>query len=208
MKTNVKWLLNMVNSIVNVLWYVNMVLFVVAFFVLTVTFIENRYTDMSMAVKYKQAPAATTLKPLLSQLNEHITIQEDQALIKMHVAVTPGIMITAYFLLLGFETLVIVTLYNLRKLFKSIKQQQPFEYNNIRRLKIIALCLALFTPLNILYGLLSYITLTGHIEGFNSRFMMVWSDSFIGVILGAVIYIMADIFSYGFELKKEIEEFV
>ncbi|GAB3934449.1 hypothetical protein GCM10028827_34790 [Mucilaginibacter myungsuensis] len=46
------------------------------------------------------------------------------------------------------------------------------------------------------------------IVDFDKQMKMVWSDNFIGPILGAVIYIIADIFKYGLELKKETEEFV
>lgn len=207
MKTNSKWLLNLVNGILTIAWYLNMLLCAIAFLSLTITFITKDYTNNDALVKYRSDPGISNLQAA-TNLVKTITIQSDQSLIKMDVRITLWLIISAYMLVIMFEALVFITLYNLRKIFGAIKQQQPFHYDNVRRLKITALCLALFTPLNILYGILKYAMLTQQVQGFSGRFMMVWSDSFIGVILGAVIYIMADIFSYGFELKKEVEEFV
>jgi hypothetical protein len=96
-------------------------------------------------------------------------------------------------------------IYQLRKLFDSIRQNIPFKYDNMKRLRITALCFALLTPLHILLGISTSMILRGQVKDYGQ---MVWSESFIGLILGAAIYIMADIFKYGFELQKENGEFV
>lgn len=114
-------------------------------------------------------------------------------------------MAAAYFFLISLEILIMTIIYQLRKLFESIKQDAPFKYDNIRRLRITALCFASLTVLNILQGISTSILLRSHVKDYGQ---MVWSESFIGLILGAVIYIMADIFRYGFELQKENGEFV
>jgi hypothetical protein len=98
-------------------------------------------------------------------------------------------------------------IYQLRKFFDTVHQHTPFVYDNIRRLKITAICFASLTVLNILLGISSAIILKSNVKDMNLM-NMVWHDSLIGFILGAVIYIIADVFKQGFNLQKENEEFV
>lgn len=87
------------------------------------------------------------------------------------------------------------------------KDSTPFQYDNIRRLKIIALCFALLTPVHILVGLCTAFILHTQVKDF-SLLNMVWTENLSDLIMGAVIYVMADVFNYGFSLQKENEEFV
>ena len=204
MKTNSKWLLDTVRVILNILWYVNIVLIIIAFSMLTWKFITTDAVDFSTPVKYPLHPEITKLDPVTSGSGP-ITLQSDQGTLKIQVKNTVGQMAAAYFFLISLEILIMTIIYQLRKLFESIKQDAPFKYDNIRRLRITALCFASLTVLNILQGISTSILLRSHVKDYGQ---MVWSESFIGLILGAVIYIMADIFRYGFELQKENGEFV
>ena len=78
----------------------------------------------------------------------------------------------------------------------------------MKRLKITALCIVLFIPVNILLDVLNYSLLSQQIAGFHTDFKITDTGNLIYIILGIAIYVMADVFSYGFELKKENEEFV
>jgi uncharacterized BrkB/YihY/UPF0761 family membrane protein len=98
-------------------------------------------------------------------------------------------------------------IYHLRKFFITINQNAPFTYENVHRLKITALCFALTTVLSILLGISTAVILKTNVKEINLM-NMVWEQSFTGLILGAMLYILADIFKYGFELKKEIGEFI
>lgn len=206
MKTQLKVVLKIVSFILNIAWYINIILIVVSLTMLTWKFITSDFAEFSAPVKYKGNAEIISLDPVTSNA-DHITAQRDQATIRMELKNSTGYVLTAYFFLIGFEALAMLIIYHLRKFFNTIKKSSPFEQINIRRLKITALCFALLTPLHMLLGVSTYLILKENIKDFDLM-QMVWSESFIGVILGAVIYIMADVFKYGFELKKENEGFI
>lgn len=205
MKTT-SWLLTTIRVILNVFWYGNIVLALFAFCVLTWKISTSNYTEFSNPVKYPLSTTAINLQSLTPDVS-NITLTPDQATIKMHLVNNFSHVAMAYFFLFAFEALVMAIIYQLRKFFDTIKQNAPFTYDNVRRLKITALCFALFTLLNILLGISTAVILKTNVKDMNLM-NMVWEQSFTGLILGAMLYILADIFKYGFELKKEIGEFV
>ena len=159
------------------------------------------------AVKFRIPPHEIALKPIETKASSAGGIAKE-AEITVRMWVTPMIYVAFLLLAAFFATISTGIIYHLRKIFAAIKQKQPFRADVVKSLKIIALLLTLITPLHLLYGGISYYVLTHTIADFNKQFMMVWSENFIGPILGAVIYIIADILKYGIELKKENEEFV
>lgn len=205
MKTQ-SWLLATVRVLLTIFWYFNIVLAVFAFCVLTWKISTSDYTEFSNPVKYPLNPTTIQLKSL-SPTVDNIILQPDQAIIKMHLKNTFVRVVAAYFFFFAFEALVMSIIYQLRKFFDTVHQHTPFVYDNIRRLKITAICFALLTVLNILLGISSAIILKSNVKDMNLM-NMVWHDSLIGFILGAVIFIIADVFKYGFNLQKENEEFV
>ncbi|MEO7212456.1 DUF2975 domain-containing protein [Mucilaginibacter sp.] len=205
MKTT-SWLLTTIRVILNVFWYGNIILAVFAFCMLTWKISTSSYTEFSNPVKYPLITKSTPLKTLTPDVS-NITLTPDQATVKMHLTNNFSHVASAYFFLFAFETLVMSIIYQLRKFFNTIKQNAPFTYENVRRLKITALCFALTTLLSVLLGVSTAVILKTSVKDMNLM-NMVWEQSFTGLILGAMLYILADIFKYGFELKKEIGEFV
>jgi hypothetical protein len=206
MKNNSHWLLNTIRVILTIVWYLNIALIVIAFGFLTVKCFSSPYSEFSHPVQYAAKPQAVKLVSLTSYSKE-ITITNDQGTIKMLFKNTPLTVSLAYFLLISLETLATTILYQLRKFFNTLKDNTPFQYDNIKRLKLIALCFTLLTPLHMLLGISKVIILKSQVQDFN-LYHMVWDESFTGLMLGAVIYVMADVFKYGLMLKKENEEFV
>lgn len=205
MKTT-SWLLKTVRVILTIFWYGNMVLAVFAFCVLTWKISTDHYTEFSNPVKYPLITTSTHLTSLEPDVS-NITLTPDQATVKMYLANNFSHIALAYFFLFAFEALVMSIIYQLRKFFNTIKQSAPFTYENVRRLKITALCFALTTVLSVLLGISTAVILGTSVKQMHLM-NMVWEQSFTGLILGVMLYILADIFKYGFELKKEIGEFV
>lgn len=205
MKTT-SWLLKTVRVILTIFWYGNMVLAVFAFCALTWKISTDHYTEFSNPVKYPQITKAGPLTALTPDVS-NITLTPDQATIRMRLINNFSHVTAAYFFLFAFEGLVMSIIYQLRKFFGTIGQNAPFTYENVRRLKITALCFSLTTVLSILLGISTAVILKTNVKEMNLM-NMVWEQSFTGLILGAMLYILADIFKYGFELKKEIGEFV
>lgn len=201
-------LLKIISRITNITWYLNMLYIVVMLIVFIIGFWIKDPVGIQLAtVKFKMAPHEIALKPIETKASSAAAIAKE-AEIGIRMWITPMIYIAFLLLAAFFATISTGIIYHLRKIFAAIKQQQPFRADVVKSLKIIALLLALITPLHLLYGGISYYVLTHTIADFNKQFMMVWSENFIGPILGAVIYIIADILKYGIELKKENEEFV
>jgi hypothetical protein len=206
MQRNTKWLLSLVSFILNVIWYLNLVLIVTALCTLTIVYIKNDHTDISATVNYR-SPVIMAIKAVTPDVSG-VTISPQQAVIKMHARVTAGVILSSYLLFALFEVLVIGVIYNLRKVFASIHRKQPFEIENVKRLKITALCLVLFAPFNLLIDLLNYSMLNEQVPRFHEQYKITDTGNLIYIILGLVIYVLADVFAYGFQLKKENEEFV
>ncbi|MEO6848972.1 MAG: DUF2975 domain-containing protein [Mucilaginibacter sp.] len=166
----------------------------------------NDFSDFSTTVKYSANIPAVNMEALTPNAI-HITLQADQYLLKLKLKTTWKNVAISYFFFIAFEILVMTIIYQLRKFFDTIKQKTPFTYENIHRLKITALCFALFTALNVLLGISTAMTLNEQVKNANA-IHIVWSENFTGLILGAVIYIIADVFRYGSSLQKENGEFV
>ena len=205
MKT-ASWLLNTIRVILNIFWYGNIVLAVFAFCVLTWKISTDHYTEFSNPVKYPLITKSVPLAALTPDVS-NITLTPDQANIKMHLNNNFSHVATAYFFLLAFEALVMSIIYQLRKFFYTVKHNAPFTHENVRSLKITALCFSLTTVLSTLLGISTALILKNNVKDLNLM-NMVWEQNFTGLIIGAMLYVLADIFKYGFELKKEIGEFV
>jgi hypothetical protein len=214
MKTKSNWLLQTVRIIFTIVWYLNFLLILIGFTMLTLKPLNwkfgtgnfNDFSDLSTPVKYVAHSPVINMDAVTPNATQ-ITLQPDQYLLKLKLKTNWGNVAISYFFFIALEVLIMTIIYQLRKFFDTIKQNAPFKHENIRRLKITALCFALLTPLNVLLGITTAMTLNEQVKNAGA-IHIVWSESFIGLILGAVIYIMADIFSYGFNLQKENEEFV
>jgi len=195
MKTN-SLVLRLVRVFTEVAWYLNFLFFAIILAFITFFFFSSNQFSTSIAAQYRIPP-----QPVGG-------VKISEIMVNASLKLTPLMIVTTYFFLFLFEGLVAGTLYHLRKVFKAIRQLQPFSADNIKSLKTIALIFALATPVKIVYGLIIYSVVSHRVPDFHNKYMMVWHEDFIGLTLGAVIYIIADTFNYGLQLKKETEEFV
>jgi succinate dehydrogenase/fumarate reductase cytochrome b subunit len=207
MKTT-SWLLKTIRVVLNIAWYTGIALTALAFCTLTLKFFTSDAALFAAKVKYPIQETIKTLQAATPNAN-HVTLQADEGMIRMELKSTAVNIITAYFFFITLAFLVLTITYQLRKFFAAIQQGMPFRHDNIRRLRITALCFAWLTVLHMVYGLSTNFILHQQVSGFDSmHYQLVWEESFTGIILGAIIYLMADIFKYGFELQKENGEFV
>ncbi len=206
MKTKSHWLLNTIRIVLNVIWILNFIFIALALTLVTFKFCTSDFSEISNPVKYTSHNAVIKMTAL-SDTAKDITITDDQGILRIKLKNTVGNILVTYIFFMAFEVLVTIIIFRLRQFFDTIKDNKPFHYDNVHRLKIIALCFALLTPLNLLLGLYFAFTLHSQVKDF-SLYNMVWSENFRGLIMGAVLYVMADVFNYGFNLQKENEEFV
>lgn len=205
MKTNSNKLLEIIGAVLNVMWYVNMLLIAIAFTLLTFKFCTSDSVEFSAPIAATQIQS--TKMDALATAAFDITVSRSQDMLGMNLKNTFGNIATAYFFLIALEVLAMTIIYQLRKFFKSIVQKKPFSNDNVRRLKITALCFALLTVLHILFGLSTKFIIEQTVKDFKN-IHIVWTENFMGLAIGSAIYVLADVFKYGFSLQKENEEFV
>lgn len=202
-----KWLLNLIRVLVRIAWYLNFVLIVFVLVILTVKFTTDNYSQFDTRVRYQKEKVPEMLTPL-SDNARNISLHTNEIALKMEVKNTPVRIICAYVSFILAELLLMTILYYTRKIFATFKQSIPFKYENVKRLKIIALCIALFAPLSWIDAFATNMILANSIDGFRDTFWLSWNGDFKSLFIGAIIYIVADIFRYGFELQQENKEFV
>jgi hypothetical protein len=101
--------------------------------------------------------------------------------------------------------LIIGIIYNLWKMFGTFYRNEPFQYENIKLLKRIALYIVLLPVLSIIDTIIDYIIL----RTYNNKLSLNWNLHVENMLcVAAIVYIIAEVLKYGFELKKENEEFI
>ncbi len=187
------------------MWYCNIVLTALIVGFMSVCYCTSETTRMDIPVVAVKKQSVTIQSSSLSYPS--VTLGTSQDMLTIELKNTFGHIALSVLFLAAMEILAMTIIYQLRKFFQSISEQQPFNYLNVRRLKITALCCVLCTVLHILFGLTTHFIIEQSVKDY-SDIRIVWSESFIGVALGAAIYVMADVFRYGLSLQKENEEFV
>ncbi len=205
MKTTSNRLLRLVNLLLTIAWYVNFALIAFVVVLLTIVFVVKDEHEYDLKVKYYNPPQSEVLQPVVSPIKEAVA-QPDQYILKMKAENTPPLIILALSFFALFEALLMTTIHQLRKLFRSLTHETPFSMVNINRLKLIALCFALYLPVDAMQALVNWLSLRQ--TGFSDRFMIVADLNFTWLAIAAVIFIMAGVFQYGFELQQENKEFV
>ena len=109
--------------------------------------------------------------------------------------------------MLCISALYLVFLFYLRKIFSSFLRHSPFCMENVKRIRIIACCFVVFN----FYLLIAKWFLTPQVIALTS-FPAYSTYNFPGdykyIIIAAVIYVLADIFKYGFQVQDENNKFV
>jgi hypothetical protein len=105
------------------------------------------------------------------------------------------------------SALFLVFLFYLRKIFTSFLHHSPFCMENVKRIRIIACCFVVFN----IFILIAKWVLTPQVIALTS-FPAYTTYNFPGdykyIIIAAVIYVLADIFKYGFQIQDENNKFV
>ncbi len=186
-------------------WIFNIILIAFVFGLLSFVFVVDEDHHFDLKVKDRQS-TQTEVIPSVTGIIREAVVHPDQYLLKMKVENTLPMFVLAFSYFALFELLLMVILYQLRKMFESFSHDTPFSLANVRRLKTTSLCFALCLPFDALLLGTNYLILKQH--GLGDRFMLVGELNYTWLIIAAVIYIMADIFRYGFEIQQENKEFV
>lgn len=208
MKKKSKWLIKTLAFFTDFNWYASFVFLTIGLIALTAKFITDDYTECDLKMRYNtEQMMPNSIEPTSKNIRD-ITIKAQEALLSMEIRHSAARVTLIY---LGFfigGALIIMLLYNLRKIMKSLKKEEPFTHENICRLKRIALYSTLFTPLSIFNYFGNLYTLKKYVPNLPEEYWLVGDINFMGLIIGVILFILADIFRYGFEIYEENKEFV
>ncbi|HEY0054142.1 MAG TPA: DUF2975 domain-containing protein [Pedobacter sp.] len=205
MKSNSRKLIKVLKVGLDIAWYLNFIFAAIGLIVLVYVFTTREYSEMSMQV---QIPTQELNKVASStDIIKDVILTTKEATLKMQMKNTLWHIVSSLVLFFLIELLAITIIYNLRKLFSGLNKGYPFTYENVVILRRTAICVALIWPLGLIIQLIAGIIIGISIS---STYPIKVGESFDFKILliAAILYIMAEVFNSGLELKKENEEFV
>lgn len=204
MKNTAKQLIQILKTLVNIAWYGNFVLIIAAGFFLGRELIFNNYIETSYNLELKRQDllkGADKNSPVVKNLRISTTAAD----ISFEMKNSLFVRVSSLLLFAMIELLITAILYHLRKLFFNLKQDRHFEGENVSALKRVAFLVALIFPLQLLIQFTAQTTLNLYLL---SNYSVRWEANFYVLIIAAILYIVAEIFNRGLELRKENEEFV
>ena len=206
MKTNSKRLIYILKMCIDFLWYANILVATVALGMLSYGFITNNFLEWSTLVHFPQHTVINEIELITDNVKD-VLLKTSEATLTLQLKNSLFNMITSFFVYFAFEIILFSILFNLRKLFLSLDNGLSFTANNVISLKRIALFISLIFPLNLIWYLIDLYVLNSNISKIHNLSVQPDLD-FEVLIIAAILYIVAEIFNNGLELKKENEEFV
>jgi hypothetical protein len=209
MKSNSRNLIKVIKVILDVAWYGNIAIAVVAFSFLCYIFFftpGNQYEEMSTQVHIGS-------HHFEKKVVEHTADVKDARLVSRvatlsyKIKSTPLVTASAFLLLISLEALFFLIIFHLRKLFRSLYQGEVFTRENANSLKLAGLFIMLILPVQLIVYGLEIFFIRSNFKGIK-WFSVEPGFDYKPLIIGFTLYILAEIFDYGLQLKKENEEFV
>ena len=118
-----------------------------------------------------------------------------------------GIAVSIALYTLCMSVLYFVFLFYLRKIFTSFLHHSPFCLENVKRIRIIAVCFFIFDVLLSVSKKYFIPQITG-LTSYSSYTSYNFPGDYKYIIIGIIIFILADIFKYGFQIQDENNKFV
>lgn len=211
MKVKNKGLLFSIKIGLDIVWYIYLIACVLMLFISVKHALREGWHEFNIPVQLSET--LERYYPKMSINNSDVSVQANRGSVMImnqnRLVEVPGII----WVVLQ-SVLVIAILSNLRKVFGAIYRKEPFLHENIIRLKITALYIALFFPLELCYNAVYYLALKNYnylvLLSYHKihQFHVLWRIPIQYLAVASIVYIMAEILRYGLELKKENEEFV
>lgn len=206
MKTNSKRLIKFLKVGLDVAWYGNFLLAALALAFLIYEFSSEEYTRMGLQVriptqKLNEITSSTNLVKDIS-----LATREGELTLLMKNTFWHSAVALFFFGLIEFFVFIII--FELRRLFSRLSKGHVFTYDNVVVLRRLAMIIALIWPLGFLIQLVQRVVIQFSVP--RSYRLSVTESAFDYKILlvAAILYIIAEVFNHGLELKKENEEFV
>jgi hypothetical protein len=206
MRSNSRKLIKLIKVGLDIAWYLNFILAAIGLTVLVYVFTSREYSEMSMNV---QIPIQELRKVSSStDMVKDVALTTKEATLNMQVKNTAGQIVSSLFLFFVIELLAITIIYNLRKLFSGLNKGYSFTYENVVALRKTSICVALIWPLGLVAQALTAMIIGTSVSSPYPLSVMQSGFDYKTILIAAILYIIAEVFNSGLELKKENEEFV
>jgi hypothetical protein len=116
-------------------------------------------------------------------------------------------MVWIYIFSLIMFALYFVFFFYLRKIFTSFMCQSPFCMDNVKRIRMLSYCLVVFNLLLLLWKW-HFVTQMTNLSSYSYNYSMSIPGDFGYIFIALVLYILADVFKYGFQIQEENNKFI
>jgi hypothetical protein len=200
-------LISFLGTLVNILWYIAVpalsIIFVYVLYILIFTGNLNHNIPISIPQNDLDF-SITPNKPEyrwggISHIKAQLVFNTDVSFMWFVVAIV---------LVVGTFFLILAIIYNLRKIFRSLKAGQPFAYENFSRLTRIGFFVMSFTVLDLGRSLFNRYLLNKHFWYHGKNYHGRYDWGIDTLLIGLLILVFAEIFRHGYNLKTENESFI
>ena len=202
-----KKLISFLGGLVNVLWYISLPLFSAIFLFLLYKFIFVGNVDWDIAVNIPPNDFDFSITPNKPSYR-FIAIANIEGKLLFNVELTPLLIFVALTIVLSTFYLILAILYNLRKIFRSLRAGETFAQANFDRLRKIGMFVILFALVEFGKSLFNRYLLQQHFMNYGKDYNAKLSFGIDLILTGLVILVLAEIFRRGYQLKTENESFI
>ena len=202
-----KKLISILGGLINIIWYVFIPLFSLIFLFVLYKFIFVGNIDWDIPVNIPPNDFDFSITPNKPSYR-FIAITGIEGKLLFNVDLTPLLMIVALVVVLSTFYLILAIVYNLRKIFRSLRAGEPFAYANFARLRKIGYFVILFSVVEFGKSLFNRYLLQQHFWEHGKDYNARLSFGIDMILIGLVILVVAEIFRHGYELKTENESFI
>ena len=202
-----KKLISFLGSLVNVTWYVAIPVFSIIFIYVLYLLIFTGSLNHNIPLHIPPNDFEFSITPkkpdyqfkAISNIKGQLIFSTDITPLWFVVALV--LVSVTFFLILGI-------IYNLRKIFRSLRAGEPFAYENFARLRRIAYFVLSFAVLDLGRSLFNRYLLSQHFWDHGKTYSGRFSIGIDVILVGLVILVFAEIFRHGYKLKTENESFI
>ena len=184
----------------NIIWWIEWILCSAILSVLLIVSIVKNELNLSVPVTF----ASVDYKKIGSQDNSipgaHLELTNGNISFPIHTDL-PNILLLITGFALFFSVVILIT-YQLKLIFSSFVQQQPFHERNIPRIRKIGIILIIFSFLQFLFRIVLTQFLITHFK-WEDGIVLTYSFNISCLITGVILIIIAEIFKLGSSLEEE-----
>ena len=202
-----KKLISFLGSLVNLTWYVAIPVFSIIFIYVLYLLIFTGKLNHNIPINIPPDDFEFSITPNKPEY-QFIAISNIKGQLVFKTDITPLWFIVALVLVSVTFFLILAIIYNLRKIFRSLRAGEPFAYENFARLRRIGYFVLSFAVLDLGRSLFNRYLLGQHFWDHGKSYSGRFSLGIDVILVGLVILVFAEIFRHGYKLKTENESFI